>query len=449
MKSRAPILLAVLCAIVFALGCVELFRLRFEAGDVYPPYSSLRADPLGTMAFYESLERLPGLRVERDFRPTNVIPEAKDTIYLHLAAGPWQWRWVSAEQFNEMEAFLRRGGRLVVTFFPQTSEGLGFLSDTLDDAPGTKAVKQAKGETKKAKSPEPKKKTPPKKSPKKTDKLHSTSLKERWGVELGFEKLSEGDGGTFAPVTVTNRNAAGLPPQLDWHSGAVLKGVTTPWRVLYARGTNAVMIERKFGDGSIVMATDSYFLSNEALRKERHPDLLAWLIGSGRTVVFDEAHFGILEGQGVATLIRKYRLFGCAAGLLMLALLFIWKNSVSFVPPHGEARKDSFVAGRPAAAGFVNLLRRNIAARDLLNTCFAEWSKMPDRVRSRSVVRQQQVQAAMDSENAQPARNRDPLGTYRNICRMLKRSEFRVSSFESTLSNPQERKASHGSDQAV
>ena len=41
----------------------HLFQLRFEQGDIYPAYSSLRADPLGTKVFYESLETLPGLSV--------------------------------------------------------------------------------------------------------------------------------------------------------------------------------------------------------------------------------------------------------------------------------------------------------------------------------------------------------------------------------------------------
>ena len=33
------------------------------------------------------------------------------------------------------------------------------------------------------------------------------------------------------------------------------------------------------------------------------------------------------------------------------------------------------MAGKDAAAGFVNLLRRNIPPRDVLTTCFAEWKK--------------------------------------------------------------------------
>lgn len=440
MKSRLPVFLAVLCVAAFVFGSVELFQLRFEAGDVYPPYSSLRADPLGTMAFYESLQRLPGLRVERDFRPTNLLPEAKDAVYLHLAASTWEWRWLPVEQFKEIETFLRRGGRLVVTFSPETSQPFRFLTPMgdEDDLKPTKPAKPGPRQEKgKEASPARKKKKQSMRPGGEEDRFGSASLKERWGVEFGFEKLPQGKGDVYEPVLVTNRSARPLPDKLDWHSGAVFTHVAEPWRIVYARGTNAVVIEREFGDGSVVLATDSFFLSNEALRKDRHADLLAWLVGSGRSVVFDEAHFGILEGQGVATLIRKYRLHGCAAGLLMLALLFIWKNTVSFVPAQPEARQQEFVAGKAAAAGFVNLLRRNIRARDLLGVCHQEWRKSVAGNQRFSPERVRQVQAVLDAESTRPVRERDPLRAYADIHKLVSKScELRVKSFELPPANP-------------
>src|SRR5262249_17870807 len=143
----------------------------------------------------------------------------------------------------------------------------------------------------------------------------------------------------------------------------------------YARGTNAVVIERAWGPGTLVMATDSYFVSNEAMRKERHPELLAWLVGQNKEVVFDEAHLGIVETPGVGTLIRKYRLQWPLLGLILLAALFIWKNSVSLAPPYSAEQRQEYVAGKEIAAGFVNLLRRNIPSRDVLKVCFVEWKK--------------------------------------------------------------------------
>src|SRR5207244_6099085 len=58
------------------------------------------------------------------------------------------------------------------------------------------------------------------------------------------------------------------------------------------------------------------------------------------------------------TLFRSYRLHGFVASLIVLAGLFIWKNSLVFIPTF-ESREDDVIAGKEAFAGFVNLLRRN------------------------------------------------------------------------------------------
>src|SRR5213075_1763299 len=127
--------------------------------------------------------------------------------------------------------------------------------------------------------------------------------------------------------------------------------------------------ERKFGSGSLVLSADSFFVSNDALRNERHPKLLAWLAAPNTTVLFDETHLGVLETPGLAALVRKYRLHGLVVGLALLAGLFVWKNTTSFVPAYDEdiveTRNDA-VAGRDSAAGFVNLLRRGISSSEVL-----------------------------------------------------------------------------------
>ena len=67
MKRPFILFLLVLSLIAFGAGLFQIFQLRFEAGDVYPEYSSLRSDPLGTMALCESLEKMPGVSVRRDY----------------------------------------------------------------------------------------------------------------------------------------------------------------------------------------------------------------------------------------------------------------------------------------------------------------------------------------------------------------------------------------------
>ncbi|HWH68020.1 MAG TPA: hypothetical protein VNT26_01435, partial [Candidatus Sulfotelmatobacter sp.] len=235
--------------------------------------------------------------------------------------------------------------------------------------------------------------------------------------------LKPGSGDTYEPTQATNQTDWPLPEALAWHSALVFTNLNSSWETIYARGTNPVVIERKFGAGTVVMATDSYFLSNEALRQDRHADLLAWLVGPNRRIFFDEAHLGILETSGVATLMRKYRLHGLALGLAVLAGLFIWKNSLSLVPAYPDQEQIETVAGKEAAAGFVNLLRRNIAPRDLLNVCFAEWTKSLTRGNTQVIARVDQAQAVLEAENARPQRQRNPVQAYQEICRVLKQTK--------------------------
>src|SRR5689334_25449455 len=117
MRKSLPIIIIVACMALFVFGVVELFELRFQAGDVYQPYSSLRSDPLGTMALYESIDKLPNVEVRRDFSMGDHLPEEANTTYLHLAGSMYEWDWLPEPTFREIENFVRRGGRLVVTLF--------------------------------------------------------------------------------------------------------------------------------------------------------------------------------------------------------------------------------------------------------------------------------------------------------------------------------------------
>src|SRR3989454_10967900 len=145
MKKHFPTIMLALVAVILAAGLFQLFRLRFAEGDVYPAYSSLRSDPLGTMAFCESLEKIPGLSVRRDFSATDQLPEGKDTTYLHLAAQTFDWSSTPKDLLKEIEGFLARGGRLAITFFPQTVKPFRFLDDFEER-------EQDKADTKKSKA---------------------------------------------------------------------------------------------------------------------------------------------------------------------------------------------------------------------------------------------------------------------------------------------------------
>lgn len=419
MKRVAPALLLAAAAALLVFGLWHLFRLRFESGDVYPPYSSLRTDPLGTMAFYESLEALPGISTERDFQNVNRLPAGKGAAYLHLAARSQDWRWLPEELFAEIERFVRGGGRLAITFHPEATRPAAFTGAVGPLAPSPKKGTQA--------GPPQRPDEPPE---------GQISLRRRWGVALTHVPLKPGETDVYQPVDVEKVADLPLPETLAWHSAIVLTNVDPAWQTIYARGSNAVVVERTLGAGSIAIATDSYFLSNEALRKEPQAELLAWLVSPATRIVFDEAHFGIVESTGMAGLVRKYRLHWFALSLLALAALFVWKNSTGLLPPLPPETPPGFVPGREAAAGFINLLRRNVAPRDLIRMCFAEWTSSLMQGHPHLIARVDRAQTLVEAEAARPVRQQNPVRAYREIAEALNQPAPSLAAAESASPQP-------------
>jgi len=390
------------------------------------------------MAFYESLGKMPDVSVRRDFSSENRLPDEPSTAYFHLAADYGEWGYLSTDTLKEIKDFVNGGGRLVITYFPQTSsfryeldeeKTNSIVSDSKTNSifPAPSKSKDTNAPTAKDKSDKADKtdkKDQKDKADKKKKKILGerlwVSLEDEWGFHDSFEKLPS-DGDTYQPVTVKNKSGLDLPATLKWHSGLIFTNCDPKWTTVYARGTNAVVIERKFSHGSVVLASDSYFVSNEAMFTDRHADLLAWLVGNNRHVVFDEAHLGIVEQPGIAGLMRKYRLHGFALGLLLLAALFIWKNSASLVPPHPDERRDDFVTGQDTDARFVNLLRRNVPSRDVFGVSFAECKKSAATSGKISRARLQQAEAVFEAEASLPANERNPIATYRTISETLRK----------------------------
>lgn len=402
MRRNGPILLLAICGLALFFGFGRLFQARYETGDVYPPYSSLRADPLGTMAFYESLGELKNVAVERDYSDVNRLPEGRQVTYLHLAADAEDWQWISDELGQVIDGFLLKGGRLVVTFEPRYRPLTTWTPPAATVPPGKKNPGQQKAKP----MPRP----------------DGKSIQTRWGADFGYVRVDEDDQGVHQPIQVVSRSDLGLPEELSWHTGLVLTNLDSHWNTCYARGTNAVVAERRVGAGTLVLCTDSYFVSNEALLEDPQPAFLAWLVGSPRRVVFDEAHFGIVESTGVASLMRKYRLAGVGLAFLVLAGLFVWKNSLSLVPPPADPASEGYVLGKEAGAGFTNLLRRNIPAPELIRVCFEQWTRSLAHGSPHLINRVDKAQELVEAENATPARSRRPVATYREICRVLQKT---------------------------
>jgi hypothetical protein len=298
--------IALLAALVWGLEQAAIAPL--ETGDVYPPYSSLRTDPLGAKALYESLAALPGLDVDRLYKQRTVLENR--AAMLVLGVQPVGWSALHDETLEEYERLVANGGRLVIAFLPVRT---------------------------------------PDKIPERRD------VEKRWDIRLKYGIRDDHEGGDMPRET------------------ALFFDAGPKWRSI--RGT---AVERRFGTGSIVLVADTYGLSNEGLRDARDAEFIATLLGPATRVIFDENHFGVVETGSVTKLMRKYRLEGAVAMLALAAVLFLWRSASSFLPPRTVATADA-VVGRDSIEGMTALLHRGVPEEELLDTCFAQWSKSAPR----------------------------------------------------------------------
>ena len=104
-------LAAAVLACGFTWGMLRLFGVQYSTGDVYPEYSSLRSDPLGSRLMFESLARLPGLRVTRNYLPLEYFSAEPSAL---LLLGVSRELLQRAEFTHLVERLAGRGHRAIV-----------------------------------------------------------------------------------------------------------------------------------------------------------------------------------------------------------------------------------------------------------------------------------------------------------------------------------------------
>ncbi|MCD6297964.1 MAG: DUF4350 domain-containing protein [Deltaproteobacteria bacterium] len=423
-NKKATFIFLFLLVAVFIAGVFRLFVLRFEAGDVYPPYSSLRSDPLGTRAFCDSLENLEIVSVKRNYRPLSDAHSGRDTTLFYLGTRAFNMGNIRPDLAKAFDRFVLSGGRLVISFFPvkkkpRLKKAGRFLEKSQKDGELREQEAPSKDKQTSSRSNDSSKKHQKGKDspiPNFFDK--SVSMKDHWGVSIRYDERNF----LKNAKRIDNPETETLPYSISWHTALYFHELQGPWRVIYDRNDLPVIIERQFGMGSIVLCADSYPFSNEALRKERHPKLLSWLIGKNADVIFDEAHFGIQERPGIVSLVRKYSLHWPFFVLILLAVLFVWKNSTCFVPTRddGPSTEDNdFVFDKDYTEGMVSLLRRNISSRRILDVYFREWEKtlVPGKKAVPGIL--EKIKAVIKKEGSGSSKHGDPVNLYQTIYRIL------------------------------
>jgi hypothetical protein len=387
MLKRSGQIALVLIISLFLYGLAHFIALRFSTGEVFPHYSTLRSDPIGTKAFFESLGRLNGISVSRHLLEPHRIKASSGTTLFFLGLNPR-----AGELLEKLEQLAREGSRVVIALNAINSKTAEREEDRIN-RPTFRERKESK--------------TPP------LEKDRENVITLMNGLDLALIDPLRQD--TNALYAFSSQEIRGkLPTSVSWYGRYCFVLGTNDWETIYSVKTKPVLVQKRVGLGSIVFASDSFLFSNEALLRERSPELLLWAVGPSKQLLFDEAHLGVQRGSGIMVVLREYRLTGLFAGFVLVAALWIWKSSLSFVPAYPDTDNDSgtTIEGKTAREGVVHLLERNISLADLPAVCLQEWRKSHATRSEFESARLQQAEEVLRHHQSLPHKQVNPVETY-------------------------------------
>lgn len=414
----------VLLGIVLGVGFLGVIDKRFAEGGVYPHYASFRSDPLGTSALYESLSTMPDVTAVRNITSLNTVESLDGDTVLLLLGLPRENLGdlrISPNGSPVLDA-VRAGGRLVVTINP------GLVPEKFQPVQSEEEEdwfeRRRKLREERIRSRDGKSEEELEKEEEDFEKAMDEALGVRFTAKFGFllesmesfERPEEG----WELKPGPKKEVIALP---DWYSQFRFKKSSKEWKTIARTAGGPVVIERKLGEGSIVFASDSFFVSNEALHREAAPEFLVWLLGDKTKVVFDETIHGVQESGGAMVLMREYRVHGVFFGLILFAALWAWRSSSPLAPGEdfsgsGLAASAGAVAGEESSSGLTRLLRRSIAPKQLLRQCLELWEES----RKRELPKEAQKKiASVLSKYEGESRNRDAVASYRVISECLRK----------------------------
>jgi hypothetical protein len=397
MAKKILICCFLILSILSVIGIYHIFSIRFKIGDVYPPYSSLRTDPVGTKIFFKSLTNMPGCIVERDYDPLPKWEGDKYTTLFLLGIQAGILDISDKETHRTLSLILSAGTRTVISIIAK--KGAVNPDPEIDGEPAKEKKEKAETEhEEEAKKEEPK---------------QDYSITRLLGFKIApLKDIQAESAELFNPGPGVN-----LPASIKCRPSHYFTDLNDGWSVLYTQKGKPVVIFRKFGQGTIIFSADTYIFSNEAMMSDRYPRLLSWFIGSGKHIYFDESHFGIQKTTGMIDLVNKYRLQGVIAVFFLMAVLYFWKNATPFVPPqYNEDMNTKIIrAERDYLDGLVNLLQRYIPPGDLIKRCIREWEKASAQGKTSRPSR------CSGSELEELAKNyKEPSQMYNSISKKLK-----------------------------
>jgi len=423
MSRRIHILIVAVFITLSLLGFYRLMSLEFETGEAYPRFSTYRVDPLGTMALFESIDELDQVSADRNTKPLDKVTLPSEATLVLAGAGLSR----DAESMLEnIETFVDAGGRLAILFRPFENPNLSVLGDEYEekeDGDDSSDEEESNDE----KSPDEDKVEEETDESEEDESALSkmiapmSDISERWGFRYGEKTVRrDNDGKSVEKAFSQVDESSGLPERLAWQSDLYFRDFGDEWSSIYAVRDRTVVMERAWGDGSIVLVTDNFHVTNEAMLETRRPGYLAWLIGNSDAVIFDETHLGISPRMGLMGLMVHYRLGPVLLVCLLLSGLFVWKSTTSLVPAmRNPFEDDKEVAALGAVEGLARLAKRSLPRSEVMNTCWSLFQNIPGAGARLDKAGAEKVREYLKDFDDSKRKKRDLAATYNAICSVV------------------------------
>jgi hypothetical protein len=319
----------------------------------YPPYSSLDNGEQGLRAFYETARRLD-IPVARSYKSLSKTVGATGTL-LYTQTDVDSLREEDEKELELYERVAKPGTRLVFLINEFAED---FVSAT-DPKAGKAAPNPADSKDAGDQGLADKKKSTKIAGPKRPEE----TLRTRWGVELKYvdrlRKKNQQDETLFGIGNRVTRHWSFSKWSDHW------KPTGGPDGAVY-------MLERSAGSGSLVLLLGLESFTNKTLLTKVDSPRIASTLSGPRPLIFDEGHLGVADDDTVAGYARQHHLEWLLLGLLILAGLYVWRSTVSFVPALPE-NQGAEIAGREAHMALTSLLSQSIKRADLPREIIAAW----------------------------------------------------------------------------
>lgn len=328
-RERLALTAVLLLTAVFLFSIVRSVLRHAETTYNYPAYSSLNNGDEGTKAYFEALRQL-GYKPARNYQPLRKLEGTQANIF-YAGAGLAAFRYLEVKELQEFEHLAERGARIIIAFD----------ADGIVEKP--KARAQSKDHSK---------------HPARED-----TLKERWGIQLTFTKRS-----VSKAVNEFMSQLNSIPVSRHFSSWV------NDWTPSQIKNGIPLFLERRFGRGSVLLIAESKLFTNRELLIHPDTQVLAAVPASRRAIIFDESHLGLEDTGTVVGLAAAHGLQWMMLGFVVLAVLYVWRGSTSFVPPT-PARRDIAVAGHDAHSALANLLMQSVPKKSILGLVAEEWNR--------------------------------------------------------------------------